>query len=206
MGRFLETNRVNQHALWALLLCLGSPFYCTPLLAQDPANRSEVFGGFGWAGMENSSGFLSPTVQASGPHFVGGIGYRLYSWLGAEGSGNLIHYSETISDGSSIEGTVFSLSGNAVFHFLREMAQPYLLLGLGLLHFNGTRVRDNPLSGQVTISDNSEFDGSLNLGLGAKIFLKPRISLRPELRVFTNGKIFSGTNVLGGSIAVGYHW
>src|SRR5262245_22994425 len=162
--------------LWAGLI-----FCFTTASPAQSRYRAEVFGSVGVA---DYSVILGPPIRPI--NFGGGVGLRPFSadrspflrMLGLEFESNATR--------STRYGTTTQsyFTGNLLFHASVGRAEPYLLLGGGASHERGTH-----RAGDV--------------GVGAKIFLTPQVSLRPELRGFV-------TEYLGNfarySVAVSYHW
>lgn len=163
--------------LLLLLLAFGSV-----AAAQVPGYRGEVFGSAGFS--EYVIFFGSPV---HGFNFGGGIGVRPFGpdrspflrMLGFEFEANGTR--ATSGSETRIQGY---FTGNVLFHATLGDVEPYLVLGAGASHAGETR-----LAGDT--------------GIGAKIFLNPRISLRPEFRVFFTEYLGS---IIRGSVAVGVHW
>jgi hypothetical protein len=74
----------------------------------------------------------------------------------------------------------------------------------GLLNSKTTHTY-SPSGGQAQTFKSEDSNFAWGGGVGAKIFLKPQLSLRPQFRI-----VFSeATGVMGltaTSVAVGYHW
>jgi hypothetical protein len=150
--------------------------------AQENAYRVEAFG---------SAGFSDYWVIFGSPihgfNFGGGVGVRPFSsdrspflrMLGFEFEANGTR--ATVGNETRIQSY---FTGNILFHATLGHVEPYLVLGAGGSHAGETR-----LAGDT--------------GVGAKVFLSPRISLRPEFRVFSTEYLGS---IIRGSMAVGVHW
>ena len=163
-----------------MYLCLGLiGCFAISSAAQNPY-RGEVFGSVGV--VENLVIFGTNTNDIN---FGGGVGVRPFSvdrspflrMLGFEIEANGARF----PSGST---TPVYLTGNVLVHLPLGRAEPYLVLGGGLAR-------------------QEETHGAGDVGVGAKIFVTPQVSLRPELRVFLAEYVSSFPRI---SVAVGYHW
>jgi hypothetical protein len=171
----------------ALALPVVWILWIAPVAAAESPYRYEVFGSIG------AAHYLDLNVLGFGPNrgsslnYGGGFGVRPFSvnrarilrMLGGEFEAN-----GTRSSVNNVTSTQGYFTGNVLFHASIGDVEPYLLIGGGF-----SRAGESHRAG--------------NAGVGAKVFLSPRVSLRPEFRAFF-------TEYLGNfgrtSIAVGYHW
>jgi hypothetical protein len=105
--------------------------------------------------------------------------------------------------GGPLEGTATGVFGSGVYHFSEGRTQIFVMGSVGLLHSETTHTY--PFGGTPTTFRSEDNDFAWGAGGGAKIFLRPRFSVRPQFRL-----VFSETTgVMGlaaGSIGIGYHW
>lgn len=171
-------------------------FASGPVAAQRAASRGELFAGAGIARVGGDESSLG-----NGPHFFGGVGFRLSTRVAVEVNAMTARHERDI--GGPLEGTATGVLGSVVYHFTDGRTQPFAMGSAGLLRSETTHTYT--FLGEPTTfrTDETHFAGGG--GGGVKIFLTPRFSLRPEVRI-----IFSeATGVLGlvaASIGIGYHW
>jgi hypothetical protein len=168
--------------------------------SQTVSYPYSVFGQIGGAKVYDDEGSLG-----SGLYAGGGVGYRFHRRFEVEGEISRFSHERSIGGGAfKFAGTGTFGAGNLLFFFKSGRAQPYLLGGVGLLHYNNR----STLSALPEASSTG-FAGSA--GFGVLAFLTPRVSLRPEVRVsMGGGTLFSGVEpplaVLRYSVTIGYHW
>lgn len=166
-------------------------------MAQSPASRGEVFAGVGLARMGGDEGSLG-----SGPHVLGGVGVRFAPRLSIEADVTRTQHERDIA-GGPLEGTATGIFGSVVYHFSEGRTQVFVMGSVGLLR--SETVHTYPIGGTPTTSRSDDNGFGWGGGGGVKIFLTPRFSLRPQVRL-----VFSeATGVMGlvaGSIGIGYHW
>jgi hypothetical protein len=168
----------------AILLILG---LATAAHAESPY-RFEAFGSLGAAHyFDFAEVIFGGPSRGTGLNYGGGFGVRPFSvnrsrllrMLGAEFEAN--------GTRSSVNGVSFTqgyFTGNLLLHGSIGDVEPYFLIGGGVSHAGETyRAADT--------------------GFGVKVFLTPRLSLRPEFRAFFTEYI---GNFGRASFAVGYHW
>jgi hypothetical protein len=176
----------------ALLLAAGC------LTAADPPRR-DVFGFVGYGKTYDDEGSLGAGLNGGG-----GFGYRLTRRFGVQGDVNLFRTRREFGAGYpdyTAHGAL--VMGNGLLHFSSSAVQPYLLFGAGLLNYTN----DVDFGGAPVNRSGTGF--ALDVGFGVKAFLRPNLSLRPEVRIYAGG---AGSAVerpfsdLLFSIGVGYHW
>ena len=168
-------DRICLLAAMIFLMCIDSH-------AQN-RYRTEVFGSLGVAQYVNLFGPDSNQLNVGG-----GVGIRPFSverpfglrMLGGEFEANFTRGNSLFS-----EPTQGFFTGNLVLHFPVGRVEPYLLVGAGASHRG------------------SETHRAGDVGAGAKIFVTPHISLRPEVRGFITKYL---GNIGRFSVGLGYHW
>ena len=154
-----------------------------------PAQAREIFGsvGYGRFSREGAGSSFGPTWGA-------GIGAHPLPLLGFEFTVHGMRHKTENSDGTPV-----FLSGNVLVHLSGGLMQPYVVGGIGVMHYSGT----SPCLGSCDprISDNGF---ATNFGAGMKIFVIPKVSLRPEIRFFNTRP--SNSNMLQASIGLSLHW
>jgi hypothetical protein len=138
----------------------------------------------------------------SGPSVVSGFSYRVTRRLSVEVDLTRAQHERNIA-GGLLEGTGTGVFGDLVYHFGEGRTQVFAVGSLGLLRSDVTQTYPSASGTQSVTRDESSL--AWGGGAGAKVFLKPQISLRPQFRL-----VFSEqTGVMGqatGSAAVGFHW
>jgi len=153
----------------------------------------EIFGGLGWARRGGDEG-----SRGGGPLLAGGFGFRPLGRLGFEVEAGVLKHSRGFGGPVKVEGTVVLVSANVLYHFSESRAQWYVLGGLGWMRSEQT-VRF------VEARHFTETFAVWSVGVGVKVFLTPRLLLRPEVR-------YSGAEALGVlglprvSVGLGYVW
>ena len=196
-----------------LLVVVAFALAATPALAQDTERveereeidyKFEVFGalGMGRLGADESS-------RGRGPFFGGGVGFRPVSRLGFEVEAGVLSNSRELPH-SSFDGTAMLVSGNVLYHFSESRKQLYVIGGLGMLRTDQRRVIKNPeLPDKRTFR--SQSFAVWNGGVGSKVFLAPKLMVRPEFRYF-GGADELGVRSLGVlgmwrvTVALGCYW
>ena len=161
-------------------LCLALALCSTGWASAQSEYRTEVFGSVG------VSRYLLFSPDP-GLNLGGGVGFRPFSgdrspflrMLGVEFEANATR--RATSSGHATQG---HFTGNVLFHAPLGRIEPYLVVGGGVSH-----------EGQTHQTGNA--------GVGVKVFLNPRISVRPEFRIFIPEYLGQFAR---GSVAVGYHW
>jgi hypothetical protein len=155
--------------------------FATATHAQSPY-RAEMFGSVGFS---EYLALFGPPVR--GLNLGGGMGFRPFSldrspllrMIGLE-----LEINRTRSVARSGPRTQTYFTGNVLLHALLGRVEPYFLLGGGM-----SRAEETHRAGDV--------------GVGAKIFVNPQVSVRPELRAFFTEYLGNFARV---SVAIGYHW
>jgi hypothetical protein len=105
--------------------------------------------------------------------------------------------------GGPLEGTATTIRGSVVYHFSEGRKQVFVMASAGLLRSETTHTY--PLGGTVTTVRSEDNGFAWGGGGGVRLFLTPRLSLRPQFRL-----VFSeATGIMGlaaASIGIGYHW
>jgi opacity protein-like surface antigen len=160
-----------------------------------PAHAGEIFGSVGYgrfAGDEGGLGF--------GPTYGAGIGAHPLPLLGFEFTVHGMRHSRESAGGAvRFEGTPVFVSGNVLIHFSGALIQPYVVGGIGMMHYRGTTTNTG-----LNVLNSSENELAMNFGAGMKIFVLPKVSLRPELRYFTSRP--HNFNMMQASIGLSLHW
>ena len=171
----------------AYRICLFAAMIFLKCIDSHAQNRyrAEVFGSLGDAQTIN----LGPSKAEL--NFGGGVGIRPFSverpfalrMLGGEFEANFTRNTSLLSN-----PTQGYFTGNLVLHFFSNSTrvEPYLLVGAGGFH------------------QGNETRRAADAGAGAKIFITPHISLRPEIRGFITK--YSEGDFLRFSVGLGYHW
>ncbi|HSF17594.1 MAG TPA: outer membrane beta-barrel protein [Vicinamibacteria bacterium] len=165
--------------------------------ATGSANRGELFAGIGASRVGSDEGSLG-----SGPYVLGGVGFRLATRASVEVDAFRAQHEREIA-GGPLEGTATGVLGNVVYRFSEGRTQVFVMGSAGLLRSETTHTY--PVRGTLTTFRSEDNGFAWGGGGGVKIFLTPRFSLRPQLRL-----VFSeATGVMGlaaASIGIGYHW
>lgn len=161
--------------------------------AQTPDYKTEVFGIAGLAGVYDDESYLG-----SGINFGGGLGLRLSRRFGLNFEGYYVDTSRDFSSGVRFESNATTFAADLHIYFPAGKVEPYVLVGTGLTHFN-----------QANFSPDSTFRSeengyTLQAGGGTRIFVTPRLSVRPEFKWVTSN--FSLFNQFRGTVSIGYHW
>lgn len=165
---------------------------------QDPRHRVEVFAGAGACRVGGDEG-----SRGNGPCFVGGFGFRFAARASVEVDLMRAQHERNIA-GGPLEGTATGVFGNVVYHFGERRTQVFVMGSTDLLSSKTTHTYSASGGTAITFrSDDNNF--AWGGGAGVKIFLKPRLSLRPQFRL-----VFSeATGVMGlaaATVAMGYQW
>lgn len=124
--------------------------------------------------------FLGPASAgdlASTPvTFGGAVGYGANERISLEGE---LAFSPNASQGELVEldASVWSLSGNVLYHFLRANSTPYATFGIGV-------VGSNPDTSGLAVDLDSTTGFAWNVGGGLKSALNDRFGLRGDIRYF----------------------
>lgn len=163
----------------ALSVVLATPVYAQGVATQDPAPAVAPlppepegvtltpFVDLGFAGdYENTPG-----------GFGVALGYGVNNRVSFEGD---LSFTPDGEQGilTEFDSTVWSLSGNVLYHFLARDVRPYVALGLGVLGAD-TEAEDTGL-----IADDTSYDMAWNWGGGIKTALSERFGVRGDLRYF----------------------
>ena len=168
-----------------------------PAAGQGTSRPFEVFAGAGVSRMGGDEGSLG-----SGPSVVSGFGYRVTPRLSLEVDLTRAQHERNIA-GGPLEGTATGVFGDLVYHFGEGRTQVFVVGSLGVLNSDIRQTFSIAGGTQTFARDESSF--AWGGGAGVKVFLKPRISLRPQFRLVLSEE----TGVMGqatGSVAVGFHW
>ena len=168
-----------------------------PVFGAD-FKRSEVFGVVGVGKTYDDEGSLGTGINGGG-----GFGYRLSRRFGVEAEVNVFRTRrEFSSQFPPFEADGAHVMGSGLLYLTQGRGQAYLIFGGGLQHVHVASGFGGPVGRSGT-------GGAINFGGGVKIFVSPRVSLRPDLRIFSGGSgsavepPFSVIRISGG---VGYHW
>jgi hypothetical protein len=165
---------------------------------QDPSARVEVFAGAGVARMGGDEGSLG-----HGASLVGGVGFRFAPRVSLEVDLMRAQHERSIA-GGPLEGTATGVFGDVVYYFAEGRAQVFVMGSAGLLS-SRTEHTFSPSGGPPMTFRSQDDNFAWGGGAGVKIFVNPRLSLRPQFRL-----VFSeATGVMGlanTSVAIGYHW
>ncbi|MCI0415749.1 porin family protein [bacterium] len=162
--------------------------------AQAPDYKTEVFGLAGIAGIHDDESYLG-----TGINFGGGLGLRLSRRFGFNIEGYYADSTRNFSSGVHIESNATTLAVDFHVYFPTGKVEPYVLVGTGLTRFNQTGSFIDP---EFRSTDTGY---TLQWGGGARIFLAPHVSIRPEFKWVSSSNI-SFVNQLRGTVSVGYHW
>jgi opacity protein-like surface antigen len=176
-------------ATFAILFCLASLSF-----AQTPDYKTEVFGLIGGAGIHDDETFLG-----AGMNLGAGIGFRLSRRFGLSLEGYYAQSSRQFPDSGHLESNATTVAADLHIYFPIRKVEPYLLVGTGLTRFNRT---GNFIDTSFRSTDTGY---TLQFGGGARIFVTPQLSVRPEFKWVSSDNI-SFVNQLRGTISVGYHW
>ena len=158
-----------------------------------PAQKREVFGAIGAAKAYDDEGGVGTGVP-----IAGGLGYRLSPKWGVLGEIHRMHHKREIGfDIPPFEGTGIFATANLLRYLSSGTVQPYVSFGGGLVHYDGR--------------SGSDTGTALAFGGGVRGFIRPYLSVRPEVRVLCG---FSGLSqgveqpfyTIGFSAAIAYHW
>lgn len=162
-------------------------------LSACAAQTREVSASIGYAGTGDDEGSL-------GKGIAGGfaIGYRTSGRWGFEADyGVSRNYRDNIG-GREYRGVAHAVLGNALVHFSKSRAQPYLLVGAGLMNYSSGGRSGTGAAGA--------------LGFGVKGMLTDRLFIRPEVRLtvgVTGGlktAIEAPASVARFTMGIGYRW
>lgn len=166
-------------------------------LAQGMERRAEVFGSLGGGKAYEDEG-----LRGNGLTIGGGVGYRLTPRVGIEAQVNGMHYRRDFRSGVRFEGTVVLTTANLLYHFSTSRVQPYVFGGIGHSYDR----RNSQFPGAPFLPQQTANGYAINFGVGVKIFLNKKYSLRPEW-AFGGGTSFEQSIALGrASLAFTYHW
>ena len=196
------------------LLAAIAPLLTSSAWAQNYAYKGEVFGSAAYGRLFR----IEDVPQGGGANFGGGVGLRLDSKTGIE-----MEFNRMVSlklrpapcptlecDGSALVGvrSAVLFSANGLYHFSVSRVQPYVVGGIGVLHTERADSIGVGSGTRLTISQTEHRDNGLSVSFGAglKVFLTPKVSLRPEFRLYTDVKSRENLNIFRTSIGLGYHW
>ena len=183
--------------IFAVLILLPSAIF-----AQEYDSKGEAFINFGRGVTYDDEGSLG-----SGFNVGGGIGYHLTRKLKIEAEVNRIPFEREFSSGVRTEGTSVFVNANAVYHFSDSRARPYVIGGVGLLHYKNR----SDFSAE-TPPDRSTSNGfAYNFGGGIKGYLTKKLSIRPEVRLYSGNlnrlvRTEPPLRILQVSVGFGYNW
>jgi hypothetical protein len=138
----------------------------------------------------------------SGPCLVAGTGFRLVAKASIEIDLLSVHHQRNIA-GGLLEGRATGVLGDLVYHLGQGRTHVFAMGSAGILNSSTTHMF--PSSGLVHVVSSHVTDFAWGGGAGVKIFVKRRLSLRPQVRILFSER----TGVMGlvaTSLAVGYHW
>ncbi len=165
---------------------------------QDLRQRAEVFAGAGASRVGGDEGSLG-----NGACLVGGFGFRFAARVSVELDLMRAQHERNIA-GGPLEGTATGVFGDVVYYFAEGRTQVFVMGSAGLLSSKTTHTY-SPSGGPAITFRSEDNNFAWGGGAGVKIFLKPQLSLRPQVRL-----VFSeATGVMGlaaASVAMGYHW
>jgi len=109
--------------------------------------------------------------------FGAALGYGANSRVSLEGE---VAYSPNGEQGvlTQFDSSVFTLSGNVLYHFVADDFAPYVTAGIGVMN------TDAAAESTGLLSDDTSFGFAWNWGGGLKTALSDRIGLRADLRYF----------------------
>ena len=158
--------------------------------------KVEAFGSLGWGAL---SRFDDSTPFGSGTSIGGGIGFRPLNSLGFDLD---VHGMRGLKE--SVKSAIV-VSASATHDLSTSYrARPYVLGGIGMLRTNN---RASTYFVRQFVTGFTDVGWGLGVGLGARVFVTPTVSLRPEARYIN--ALWNSTENLSetrASIAVGYHW
>lgn len=151
-----------------------------------------------------------------GPCIVAGFGFRFAARASVELDVLRAQHQRNIA-GGPLEGTATGVFGDVVYYFTEGRTQAFAMGGVGVLNAMTTHQLPETLctptptgaacgrTGRTIVIREDGNNIAWSGGAGVKIFVKPQVSLQPQLRM-----IFSEvTGVMGlsaASVALGYHW
>jgi opacity protein-like surface antigen len=180
--------RITIASFAVLFLIAGFGF------AQTPGYKTEVFGLTGIAEVHDDESSLGKGINLGG-----GIGLRLSPRFGINFEGYYSESSRNLPDVGRIESNATTLAADLHVYFPVGKVEPYVLVGTGLTHFNR---KGNFIDTSFRSTDNGY---TLQWGGGARIFVTPQLSVRPEFKWVSSSNI-SFVNQLRGTVSIGYHW
>jgi hypothetical protein len=176
MNHWRVRKLVKTFAVTTLAVVIGG--WTTRAEAQHIV---DVFGGIGFNAYDTSS-LLSNAGNDTAVGFTGGVGVRLWKFLGAEFELNSFN-----ADVKGDSQTWTTYTGDILFQGRIGRVEPYGFLGAGGSH----RSSENSAAGTI--------------GGGVKIILNDHVYVRPEFRAtLTNLGFFD--SFARGSVALGYRW
>jgi hypothetical protein len=183
------------------ILVLGVVCFVGLTQAQESQYRSEVFGSIGYAIVADDEGSLGGGISGGG-----GAGLRLTPRFGVEFDFDTLRNRRTTSGGSlEFAGHGYVASGSGVLYFRRGRVQPYLTLGVGVLHYTS----ENRFFATPAVKHSGTGAAAI-AGLGALFFVSPHVSMRPDLRLIAGSaggiQVIEGPVMLRISFGLGYHW
>jgi len=161
--------------------------------AQTPEYKTEVFGLVGLAGVHDDESYLG-----KGINFGGGVGFRPSRRFGLNFEGYYVDTSRNFPSGVLFESTATTLAADLHVYFPTGKVEPYLLVGTGLTNFNQTNIFEL----EKFLSEETGY--TLQFGGGTRIFVTPRVSIRPEFKWVVSK--FSFFYQFLGTVSIGYHW
>lgn len=168
----------------------------SPLRAQTYGGTVSVHGSLALAGYWSDEDF-----RGNGVSVGGAVDFFPTSVLGLELGVDGGDHSRSFADGVEFDGNAIHVSGSALLRFSRSRVQPYVIGGAGLVHARTARTEPG---GEEFESEGDALMG--NLGLGAFLFVRPRVSVRPELRVVGYDASAPLTLYYRASFGIGYHF
>jgi len=160
--------------------------------------KRELFGVVGVGKTYDDEGSLGSGINGGA-----GFGYRLSRRFGVEAEVNLFRTRrEFSSQFPAFEANGAQVMGSGLLYLTQGRGQVYLVFGGGLQHVHVASGFGGPVG-------RSGSGGAINFGGGVKILVSPRVSLRPEARVFAGGSgsaVEAPFSVIRVSLGVGYHW
>ncbi len=200
-----------------LLLLLFTFIMPVFVFAQDIDYKGEIYGNVGYGRL-----FDDETNLGTGLVVGGGIGYRFNRrWAVTFDVSRIGHQRETES--YIFEGYALLVGGGLQYHFRPESkAQPYIRLGLSFAHYDGATIGKPflpppgfpPVPGFVE-NGTQNFLGP-DIGVGVKIFVTKKISIRPEYSFAIHGGFHAydpprdilepGLWAPRFTVGIGYHW
>jgi opacity protein-like surface antigen len=121
------------------------------------------------------------------PSLVFGVagGYTWTSRVSFEGEFNTIPNSE-YSGILELDNNVWSITGNALYHFSGRAFVPYGVFGIGIGHGSLDVDSDDPVLNSL---DNNSNEFIVNFGGGVERQIRDRMAVRGDLRYFTGGDL-----------------